>query len=172
MLHERGSIMQKFTADEAAAIIAESRETISRLDLHPRREERREDCPPDGPPVDLPLESRNARHIRELAERDEAWERERRRERARDDLAVDHKIAAVRSELEQLRQHVIAIAKSARTGVERIDDAINALQAKADAVDQIEKMFARLESRLDRALPRERGVAVDHLPNPLTRSVN
>jgi hypothetical protein len=65
-----------------------------------------------------------------------------------------------------LRQHVIAIAKSASTGVERINDAIGELERKSDAVDRIEKLFSRLEARIDGALPRERGAMID-MPNPL-----
>jgi hypothetical protein len=165
--------MKKFSEADRQHILDQSRKILS-CDLHSRDGEERGDrlniagC---DPLADPPIETLNQKHRRELAERDEAWDRERRRERARDDLAVDHKIAIVRSELEQLRQHVIAIAKSARTGVERIDDAIHELQAKADAIDRVDRLFKRLEFKLDQALPRERGVAVDHLPNPL-RSVN
>jgi hypothetical protein len=160
--------MQKFSADEAARIIAESRETLSRDPFPPSAKvvERDHHATVDDGPADPPIETRNARHIREIQERDRQWARERRRERAKDDLAVDHKIAAVRAELEELRQHVIAIAKSASTGVERINDAIGELERKSDAVDRIEKLFSRLEARIDGALPRERGAMID-MPNPL-----
>ena len=65
---------------------------------------------------------------------------------------------------------MITIAKSASTGVERIGDAIAELERKSDSVERIEKLFSRLETRLDQVLPR--GVAVDHLPNPLAHRVN
>jgi hypothetical protein len=157
--------MSKFSEQERQRILDQSNELLSREPFSPERDERREDAAA-LPPVEPIVETRNARHIREIQERDAEWARERRRERARDDLAVDRKIATVRGELEELRQHVIAIAKSASTGVKRIDDAINELERKSDAIDRIEKLFARLESKIDQALPRERG-AVLEMPNPL-----
>ena len=42
---------------------------------------------------------------------------------------------------------MIAIAKSASTGVERIGDAIAELERKSDSVERIEKLFSRLETR-------------------------
>jgi hypothetical protein len=165
--------MSKFSEQERERILSMSREILSR-DLHPREGEKREDChtAAGSPLADLlPIveETRNARHIREIAERDERWERERRRERARDDIAVDRKIAALR---EELRADMIEIAQAVNAAVKQISDAIAELEQKADAIAHVEKLFSRLESKLNAVLPRERGVAVDHLPNPLAHRVN
>jgi hypothetical protein len=163
--------MSKFSEAERQNILDQSRDLLSREPFSPGAKvgggHGRDDnvisaLSPADPPI---VETLNQRHRRELDERDAQWAIERRRERARDDLGVDRKIAVVRAELEELRGHVIEIAKSASTGVERINNAIGELERKSDAVDRIEKLFARLESKIDQALPRERG-SID-LPNPL-----
>jgi hypothetical protein len=71
--------MQKFSADEAARIIAESRETLSRDPFSPSAKvvERDHHATVDDGPADPPIETRNARHIREIQERDRQWARER-----------------------------------------------------------------------------------------------
>ena len=60
---------------------------------------------------------------------------------------------------------MVEIAQAANAAVARVGDAINELQAKADAIEQVQQMFARLEAKLDQVLPRERGAVT--VPNPL-----
>jgi hypothetical protein len=173
-------MLNKFTPEQAAEIIAQSRATLARPFVPTCESERREDRQAvDDPPVDHAprVESRMDRDRRELVEQEERFARERRRvDREEHNLearlmaAVEARITAARAEL---RADMIEIAQAASTAVEAIGTAIDELRDTVkgpDVVQQVDNMFKNLERRLDEVLPR-RAEIVD-LPNPLVRRVN
>jgi hypothetical protein len=126
--------MPKFSADEAARIIATSRETISRVDLHSTREARREDQTPlrrDDPPVDhlSPVESRNARHIREINEQEMRFARERVRRKREEEHEHQRRLdawakAAAESRVSELESEMADVVRSTATAIEALEHEI------------------------------------------------
>jgi hypothetical protein len=136
--------MSKFSDAERRRIVAESHATLARPLHSAQQEERRggEPCPP----VDLPLETRNQRDRRELAERDAAWEVEREKERARahrDQRRAELASAGADQRIAYLEQQLTDVARCAGTLCDGLNDelarvtgenaALKAKQAEVEA---------------------------------------
>jgi hypothetical protein len=121
-------MLNKFTPEQAKAIIEKSRKTLSRPVLQSGREERREDYQAtESPPVDglPPSESVNARHRRELAEQEKRFELERQRERAAQDRIARerarHADSVAEQRIAELEAKVIELAKACRSALAALE---------------------------------------------------
>jgi hypothetical protein len=174
--------LEKYTPEEAARSIAESRETLARTaHIGGPREERQEGEQPEArPPVvdDAPTETRNQRDAREFDERDAQWARQRRRERREE----HDKVAAFEARIPTLEhgryEDCTDVAKlwdsfkELLSRTKEIRDVIFDLQTAVDApakvADQhVRETLARIESIIGDLGGRSRE-SLD-LPNPLTR---
>jgi hypothetical protein len=156
--------MSKFSDDEAERICTEARQILSRpVARHEVREER-EDCVRGDPPAadrpEPPVESRNARHRRELDEQERKFAVERRKRQRETDAEI------ARQQVGHLEQQLTEIVATTSTAIEGLEHEVSRVTAENSALKvklaQLEVVVAEL--RLDRR-------AVIDLPNPL-RAVN
>jgi hypothetical protein len=168
-------MQRKFSEEDRQRILAESRAHIERVDAmlaDPRPDNESAGRPFCTSPV---IETRNARHIREIAERDEKWERERRREQASLDALEARIERRLQAEIESLRKEMIDVVQMTGTAVEtisteidRLHDIVRTPMVAADAhvkqtLERIEQLVGDLGGR---------GGCVVDLPNPIARRVN
>jgi hypothetical protein len=159
-----------YSDEDPQRIIAESRSILERPDLSQEREaERREEPPVTS--VDLPpLETRNEKHRRELAEQERRFAAERRRDHRLDtrQLSVADVNTLIAAALCEERAVVIPVIRQALD--ELLDQERKHHRSQLlERTRGLELAVAKLEStlaQLQLALATERKSIID-LPNPL-----
>lgn len=117
------------------------------------------------------VETRNQRHVRELAERDEQWAQERRREQKTAETLEARIERRMQAEIGALRKEMIDVVATTGKAVEAISSEIDRLhdivRLPVVAADKhVEETLSRIERMIgDLGGSGSRGIA--DLPNPL-----